>query len=748
MPQNPLEYAGPATPTTGTPRWIVGIVALLCIFAVANVYYGRVVIGPADLYRKDQCKTMSYTVDMVLNGRFSLPRDVIFQPATKPPLYNWLAAAGVALTGQFGEYAQKWPSILSALAVSGLVFAFCRRRFASVMDAQHALMLAFFASAIWICTKATVLLVYIARPDMVQALCLIGAWYAANEALDLPDKRSARKWAVWFWLATTAAALAKGPAAVYPMLYALLAAPLVFGNWRKLKHLYWHFGLPALLGSVGLWLLCAYLQDAQHVTGVLLGTEVYKRIASSNPEGFVKPWYFAIQWWTSQNTYWSWLAIGSMVVGLLGSIRNMTSGRASPQSQTFTLEGVEKGRGELLDYDSARAREPNPVVRFLNHLRLRDTDGLFTGPSGMATLWVFVVVGCLSIPADKRQDFLLPAHPASAILAAHFVIFLVSRFDWMRFVLPLGAALLLVWEKRFVSDSQTAIVAGVFLLFAAGVSMVRRSKPRLLPTVAIVAACLFIAFEVASNTRLGFFKTSQLITFLGFFAGGAMVAALFIAAFPRLRLELPLVAAGIIFWGYALLQNNYRDTGLPGSTNPSLYATRFANEAKKIVGDDKVVSIFRSKHPILLLMGRHQGSYLTRKDFEEAKWVIVERSKFPALQDTEQEKLWSGKIDVEFGHIKELGHKIMKDRVSLIRIDKEKNVPSVDELIAIHLWVQDWTTDDANPYRSPNTGWIELPGTTTPPEWTPKEGDPWFGRATSDETPLDETGEPLEHDTQ
>lgn len=719
MTSTPLENdrPGQSPATSSIPKWTQWIVAILCILAVAKIYHGRILIGPADLYRKDQCKTMAYTVDMVLNGRFSLPRDVIFQPATKPPLYNWAAAAGVALTGSYAEVMQKWPSIASALAVAVLVFVFCRRRFSGVFDPAHALMLAFFAAAIWICTKATVLLVFIARPDMLQALCLIGAWMAANAALEADARKPARIWAIWFWLATSAAALAKGPAAVYPMLYALLAAPLVFGDWRKLRHLYWHLGLPALLGSVGLWLFFAYRQDPQHVTGVLLGTEVYQRIASSNPEGYVKPWYYAAQWWWSQNAYWSWLAVGSMAVGLLGTIRRqlLPRGAADPASV--------------------------PIARFFDRIGIRETDGLLSGPAGMATLWVFVVVGCLSVPADKRQDFLLPAHPASAVLAAHFVVLLVTRLPWTRFALPLGAALLLMWEKRYVTEVHLAISVGVFLVFAAGLSMLRKRRPRVLPLVAIVAALAFVAFEILTNTRFGVAKTSQAMTFIGLFGGGAAVAAVWIAAFPRWRLELPLVAVGILFWGYALLQNNYRDTGLPGKTNPSRYATEFAAKAKEIVGDDKLVSIFRSKHPILTLMGRHQGSYLTRKDFEEAKWVIVERTKFPALMDDEHfEKAVSGRIDVEFGHIKSLGHKIMKDRVSLIRIDKERNIPSVDDLIAIHLWVQDWTTDDANPYRSPNTGWIELPGTTTPPKWVPKDpADPWFGRVAPADR-LDETG--------
>ncbi len=715
MSQRTLDDAAQNSATPLIPRWIVVLVVFLCLAAIANVYWGRVINGPADLYRKDQCKTMAYTVDMVLNHRFSLPRDVIFQPATKPPLYNWFAAIGIVITRHYGEWVQKWPSIASALAIAGLLFAFCRRSFARALDSQHAFLLACFAAAIWISSKSTILLLYIARPDMLQALCLIGAWLAANEALAVESKRAARKWAAWFWLATTAAALAKGPAAVYPILYALLAAPLVFGNWRKLSHFYWLIGLPVLLGSVGLWLACAAAQDWPHVRDVLLGSEVAKRIVESRVEGGRKPVTYALLWWRTQNTYWSYLAIGSMAIGLLGTLRRFL----------------------------ARSQSGAPAaLRALETIGIRATDGLFTGPDGMATLWTIVVVGCLSIPADKRQDFLLPSHPAAAVLAASFLIRLITRFEWTRVALPLGAALLLLWERKFITPTHLALVAGAYLLIVAGVRLLQKQRPLILVPISMSLTALFLAFEVSSNTHWGFFKTSPAITFIGLFAGAAIVASVWVATFPRLRLELPIIAAGTIFWGFQLLQNNYKTTGQPGSTNPSLYATRFANEAKKIVGDDKVVCIIRSKHPILTLMGRHQGSYLTRKDFEDAEWVIVERSKFPALMDTPQEVLYSGKVDVEFGHITQLGHLIMKDRVSLIRIDKEKNVPSVDQLVAIHLWVQDWTTDDANPYRSANTGWIDTPGVPRPAPWKPpNRDDPWFDRNAATQPGDDNSGD-------
>ena len=231
--------------------------------------------------------------------------------------------------------------------------------------------------------------------------------------------------------------------------------------------------------------------------------------------------------------------------------------------------------------------------------------------------------------------------------------------------------------------------------------------------------------------------------------GAGLVASLIILCFPRRRLEWPFVACGIAFWAFALLQNSYKDTGLPGrtddylqrpyrlqniisrifdpgktsnGTNPSVYAARFAKQARPIVGDDKVVMLIRSKSPILTLMGRHQGSVLTRADFEGAKWLIVERTKFPKLIDSPQEAVrgGSGKLDVDFGSIKGEGD-IYKDRVALFRI--ENGVPGVDEMISIHRWVTDWTTQDANPYRSANTGWIA--GENDPPLWTPPPGDPW-----------------------
>ena len=42
-----------------------------------------------------QPKTVSYTTDIIANGRWILPIELGEHKATKPPLYNWLAAPAV-----------------------------------------------------------------------------------------------------------------------------------------------------------------------------------------------------------------------------------------------------------------------------------------------------------------------------------------------------------------------------------------------------------------------------------------------------------------------------------------------------------------------------------------------------------------------------------------------------------------------------------------------------------------------------
>ncbi|MGN6504300.1 MAG: ArnT family glycosyltransferase, partial [Tepidisphaeraceae bacterium] len=195
---------------------------------VIALIFGVRWFGPHDLYEKDQPKTMAYTADMLVNGRWSLPRDVIYQPATKPPVYNWIDAAAVKATGSWTEWVLKFPSILGSLATGAIVLLMTRRQRRD--DGGNGWVAGMLAAAIWftfgsdIRHGSVLRLGYLARPDMLQCAFLTAAWACATVALQRESRRRARAPALGFWVCVTLAALTKGPAAVMPIVYAVLFA--------------------------------------------------------------------------------------------------------------------------------------------------------------------------------------------------------------------------------------------------------------------------------------------------------------------------------------------------------------------------------------------------------------------------------------------------------------------------------------------------------------------------------------------
>src|SRR5687768_14207951 len=96
---------------------------LVLLFATVLLVFAGRIFGPSDLHDKSQPKTVAYTADVVLHGRWMLPRDMVGGPARKPPLYNWVGAPFVAVLG-YHEWVLKIPAMLSgvgAVAVSVLM---------------------------------------------------------------------------------------------------------------------------------------------------------------------------------------------------------------------------------------------------------------------------------------------------------------------------------------------------------------------------------------------------------------------------------------------------------------------------------------------------------------------------------------------------------------------------------------------------------------------------------------------------
>src|SRR5688572_30604341 len=96
-----------------SPCWRVTL--MVCSMASLVWALSARVLGPSDLWDQTQPKTVCYTSDIVVHGgwHWILPVERGLLPASKPPLYNWLAVPMVKLLGFSSELAHRFPSALA-----------------------------------------------------------------------------------------------------------------------------------------------------------------------------------------------------------------------------------------------------------------------------------------------------------------------------------------------------------------------------------------------------------------------------------------------------------------------------------------------------------------------------------------------------------------------------------------------------------------------------------------------------------
>ena len=278
----------PPLPSPLVPR----LPLILSILAIAIALALRVG-GASDLGQNtDQSKTLAFTADAVVNGRWALPRDSEGVPALKPPLINWLAAPAYA-AGLRSELALKLPAVLCGLGVAALT-AFAARRLLRRLDtdprhpadpklAALATPLAFAAAAAWICSPAGVKHTYFFRPDILLVCCLTAGWLCATIAV---ERRSLKATAA-MWIFAGLAALAKGPLAILVPLYAIALALTTTSDtarWRRAASLGWLWGVPIMLAIPGAWLFAAWRVDPTFIEHTLLGGELVSRVERGSTE--------------------------------------------------------------------------------------------------------------------------------------------------------------------------------------------------------------------------------------------------------------------------------------------------------------------------------------------------------------------------------------------------------------------------------------------------------------------------------
>jgi len=385
--------------------------------------------APSDLYDQDQPKTVTYTVDMVENGRWVLARDMHGRPSTKPPMYNWVGAPVYAMFGA-EEWALRAPSWLGGLVVIGVIVGMARRF--AVIEAtgappgraprgargrlpfslrEMALGLGVVAAVLWLGGYATVKLIWLARPDMLLTMFLLIGW-ATGTVLLTEGGDGRRRWALQavLWLAVAGAALTKGPPALLVVAYLVVAARLCCGGWGAVGRTGMWWGLPLMIALAAAWAIPAAQADPEHfkktfavneVIGRIIGVDELDQLGEEgvptrgnrrNPHEIITEAWKMPAWFMARFAPWS-----LFVVLMFVDVR---------------ARGWCRWRG----WRGMRVCTRRQVRLWFRH------------PLGPAFLWVAVTILFFSLSAGKRADYLAPAYPAGAILAAWWLVITAAKY--------------------------------------------------------------------------------------------------------------------------------------------------------------------------------------------------------------------------------------------------------------------------------------------------------------------------------
>lgn len=195
--------------------------------------------APTDLATGDQPLQAAYILDVARNGAWLVQHSADGVPASKPPLYNWLAAIGVIASGSSHELILKLPSLVAGLVTLGLTWNL-GRKIAGVRAAV-------IAGALLCTSPLFVKHIYFARTDMLLTMLV-----AAQIASALSQRT------VVYWSCAALALLTKGPVGMVLPIAALSALWWWNGElrerWRAMR--FWQ-GLALSMVPFALWFTLA-----------------------------------------------------------------------------------------------------------------------------------------------------------------------------------------------------------------------------------------------------------------------------------------------------------------------------------------------------------------------------------------------------------------------------------------------------------------------------------------------------------
>ncbi|HET7706298.1 MAG TPA: glycosyltransferase family 39 protein [Thermoanaerobaculia bacterium] len=237
------------------------LVILLVLFSLVAVIR---VTAPSDLATGDQPYQSAYVRDITERGAWIVQHLEDGTPATKPPLYNWLAAVPILIAGTTTEFLLKLPSLIAGLLTLLLTWSIARQ-----LAGDRA---ALFTGVLLVCSTMFSKQIYFARTDMLLTLFVVAQIWAA-----------VRVRPVAYWTFAALALLTKGPIGIAIPLLGLLVWWWRDGRLREqTRAMYLVPGLLLSLIPLGAWFAAALSVGGEGVWQQLVVRETIDRFAEGS----------------------------------------------------------------------------------------------------------------------------------------------------------------------------------------------------------------------------------------------------------------------------------------------------------------------------------------------------------------------------------------------------------------------------------------------------------------------------------
>jgi len=335
--------------------------------------------APSDLLDKDQERPAAYMMDAALNGNWIVQVDDFGKVCSKPPVYTWIGAILILLSGRMNDFALYFPSALSVFGCCILMWTFGSKRFGTAT--------VFTAALILLLSTIGIRILYLARTDAAFSFttfltACFGYWCW----------QKGRGW-FWFWMLAALVTLTKGPLGI------ILASGGFLGFFWERKRMPRNSNL-LLNHGIGIIVYIVITMGWMYLSYQVLGNAVIEKLFGVELIGHAD--------WTSDE-----LSPGFFFF-LMPSFYFIT--RFFPWSIMAAI-----GLWHVWKHPSVNAEE-RCFERFL------------------AAYLCFGII-LFSMFPHQRADHLFPLLPAAALLAGREIVRQLSKKSLMKYLAPAGIGL-------------------------------------------------------------------------------------------------------------------------------------------------------------------------------------------------------------------------------------------------------------------------------------------------------------------